>query len=171
MMLENACYSRIKLLSLNMKRKGLFGELVHLEGSYRHDLRSEVIENGTKDKHYRLNQYIHRNTDNYPTHEIGPIAKLIDINCGNRFLSLYSIGSKSKGIKEYAKSRNISGFEDVEFNQSDVVSTVIKCQNGETVTIHLDTSLPRYYSRGFVAEGTKGLISEDLSAVFLDDVI
>ena len=170
MLLENACYSRIKLLSLNMKRQGLLGELIHLEGSYRHDLRSEIIECGTKNSHYRLHQYLHRNTENYPTHEIGPIAKLLDINCGNRFLSLYSVGSKSKGLKEYIKSRKINGFEDVDFNQSDVVSTVIKCQNGETVTIHLDTSLPRYYSRGFVVEGTKGLISEDLSAVYLDDV-
>ena len=169
MLLENACYSRIKLLTLNLKRLGLLGEIVHLEGAYRHDLREEVA-NGEKNRHYRLRQYKHRNTENYPTHEIGPIAKLIDINCGNRFLSLYSIASKSRGIQEYVNSRNIESLKGVEFNQGDVISTVIKCQNGETVTIHLDTSLPRFYARGFLAQGTKGLVSEDLQAVYFDDV-
>ena len=168
MLLENACYHRIKLLALNMKRKGCFGEMVHCEGQYRHDLREEICH-GKENRHYRLQQYIHRNTDNYPTHEIGPIAKLLDINCGNRFLSLVSIGSKSAGLEQYVKDNGIEHLKDVKFNQSDVVSTIIKCQNGETVSIALDTSLPRYYARGFIAQGTKGLISEDIGCVYLDE--
>ena len=167
MFLENACYHRIKLLALNMKRAGCFGELVHCEGGYRHDLRKQICT-GPETGHYRTTEYIYRNGENYPTHEIGPIAKLLDINCGNRFTSLYTIGSKSVGLSHYIADRGIEGMRDVRFNQSDVVSTLIKCQNGETVFIALDTSLPRYYSRGFVAEGTKGMISEDVNAVFLD---
>lgn len=166
-MLENACYHRIKLLALNMKRLGLFGEIVHCEGAYRHDLREEVC-NGWRNKHYRLDQYIHRNSDNYPTHEIGPIAKLLDINCGNRFLSIVSVGSKSAGLTQYAKDNGINELDGVEFKQSDVVSSIIKCQNGETINIALDTSLPRYYARGFIAQGTKGMISEDTNCVYLD---
>lgn len=168
MFLENACYHRIKLLALNMKRAGCFGELVHCEGSYRHDLR-KLLCDGRKTQHYRLDEYIHRNGENYPTHELGPIAKLLDIGCGNRFVSLMSMGSKSVGLAHYVKERGIEELSDVTFRQSDVVSTLIKCQNGETVFIALDTSLPRYYSRGFVAEGTRGMISEDVGAVFLDD--
>ena len=168
MFLENACYHRIKLLALSMHRQGLFGELVHCEGSYRHDLRKQIC-NGHRTGHYRLDQYIHRNAENYPTHEIGPIAKLLDINCGNRFLSLVSYGSKSVGLPHYAREHGIDELEGVRFCQSDVVTTLIKCQNGETVCIALDTSLPRYYSRGFVAEGTRGMISEDVGAVFLDN--
>ena len=167
MFLENACYHRIKLLALNMKRAGCFGELVHCEGGYRHDLRKQICT-GPETGHYRTTEYIYRNGENYPTHEIGPIAKLLDINCGNRFTSLYTIGSKSVGLSHYIADRGIEGMRDVRFHQSDVVSTLIKCQNGETVFIALDTSLPRYYSRGFVAEGTKGMISEDVNAVFLD---
>lgn len=167
MFLENACYHRIKLLALNMKRAGCFGELVHCEGGYRHDLRKQICT-GPKTGHYRTTEYIYRNAENYPTHEIGPIAKLLDINCGNRFTSLYTIGSKSVGLSHYLADRGIEELSGVRFNQSDVVSTLIKCQNGETVFIALDTSLPRYYSRGFVAEGTKGMISEDVNAVFLD---
>ena len=168
MFLENACYHRIKLLALNMKRAGCFGELVHCEGGYRHDLRKQIC-NGLRTGHYRIHEYRNRNAENYPTHEIGPIAKLLDINCGNRFVSLFSVGSKSVGLSHYATEHGIDELAGVRFNQSDVVSTLIKCQNGETVFIALDTSLPRYYSRGFVAEGTKGMISEDVGAVYLDD--
>jgi len=168
MLLENACYHRIKLLALNMKRMGLFGEMVHCEGAYRHDLRHQVCT-GWRTRHYRIDQYIHRNADNYPTHDIGPIAKLLDINCGNRFLSLVSIGSKSAGFAQYAKDHDISELDGVKFMHSDVITTLIKCQNGETVTITLDTSLPRYYARGFIAQGTKGMISEDTNCVWLDD--
>ena len=167
-MLENACYHRIKLLALNMKREGHLGEMVHCEGAYRHDMRDEICT-GWRKRHYRLDQYIHRNTDNYPTHDIGPIAKLLDINCGNRFLSLVSIGSKSVGLSHYAKEHGIDELDGVKFMQSDVITSIIKCQNGETVTLTLDTSLPRFYSRSFIAAGTKGMISEDVGAVFLDD--
>ena len=166
-MLENACYHRIKLLALNMKRKGLLGEMVHCEGAYRHDLRDEICT-GWRKKHYRLDQFIHRNADNYPTHDIGPIAKLLDINCGNRFLSIVSVGSKSAGLSHYAKENGIDELDGVKFMQSDVVTSILKCQNGETVTIVLDVSLPRYYSRGFIAQGTEGLISEDNKCVYLD---
>lgn len=168
MMMENCCYGRMELLALNMKSKGVLGEIVHCEGGYRHDLREEVSQ-GEKNRHYRLRQYIHRNCDNYPTHEIGPIAKLLDINCGNRFTSLISIGSKSVGIPTYVKAKGIKELENVRFNQSDIVTTCIECANGETVTITLDTCLPRYYSRGFLVQGTKGLICEENNSVYLED--
>ena len=167
MMLENACYSRFKLLALNMMRKGLFGEMVHFEGGYRHDLRDEICL-GWRKRHYRLDQYINRNSDNYPTHDVGPIAKMLGINCGNRFLSIYSVGSKSVGLPQYVKDNGIEELDGVKFQQSDVVSSFIKCQNGETVSLTLDTSLPRYYAYGFIAQGTKGMISQDINCVYLD---
>lgn len=168
MMMENCCYGRKELLALNMKRKGLLGEIVHCEGGYKHDLREEVTS-GNKNRHYRLKQYIHRNCDNYPTHEIGPIAKLLDINCGNRFTSLVSVGSKSVGMQKYVQDKNIEELKGVRFNQSDVVTTCIECANGETVTITLDTGLPRFYSRGFLVQGTKGLLCEDNNSVYLEE--
>ncbi len=166
MMMENCCYGRMELLALNMYRKGLLGELVHCEGGYRHDLREEVTT-GAEKRHYRLQQYLHRNTENYPTHEIGPIAKILDINAGNRFLTLTSVGSKSVGMETYVKEKGIESLAGKRFAQSDVVTTIIKCQNGETITITLDTGLPRYYSRGFLVQGTKGLVSEENSSVYL----
>ena len=168
MLLENACYHRIKLLALHMKRMGLFGEMVHCEGGYRHDLRKQIC-NGWRNRQYRIDQYLHRNADNYPTHDLGPIAKLLDINCGNRILSILSVGSKSAGLSRYAKDRNIEELEGMQFMHSDVITSILKCQNGETITLTLDTSLPRYYARGFIAQGTKGMISEDTNCVWLDD--
>ena len=62
------------MMVLNMAEQGVLGEIVHCEGGYRHDLREEVAF-GKENRHYRLSNYIHRNTENYPTHELGPIAK------------------------------------------------------------------------------------------------
>ncbi len=166
MFMENCCYGQIELLALNMKRKGLLGDIVHCEGGYRHDLRNEMASNPN---HYRIYEYMKRNGDNYPTHEIGPIAKLLDINCGNRFLSLYSMSSPAKGLKTFATKEKLEWLDGVEYGQGDVVDTLIKCANGETVRISLDTTLPRFYSRDFTVQGTKGMISEVAKAVFLDD--
>lgn len=169
MMLENCCYGKYELMAKNMARQGLFGTVVHCEGGYCHDLRSEIA-NGEKNRHYRLKNYISRNCENYPTHELGPIAKLLNINNGNRIVSLSSFGSKSAGLKEYVKEKlpENKALQDVEFKQSDVVTTVLTCENGETIVMSLDTTLPRSYSRRFTVRGTKGMYFEDSKTVFLD---
>ena len=171
MMLENCCFGRMELLALNMKRLGLLGEIVHCECGYRHDLREE-ISNGRKIRHYRLDQYIHRNADNYPTHGIGPVAKLLDINAGNKFLTISSTASKAVGLKDYIQRKFADNEEltGAKFNQGDVITSVIRCENGETITMNLDTTLPRYYSRGFYVQGTRGMLEENNQSVFLDDM-
>lgn len=171
MMLENCCYNREEMTVLNMVKKGLFGELVHCEGGYRHDLRDEVAL-GNVNRHYRLKNYKHRNGDVYPTHEIGPIAKYLDINRGNRFISLTSTASKSVGIPQWIKDNKGSDFENANFKFAlgDVITTVIKCAHGETITLYHDTSLPRPYSRANLVQGTKGIWSEDKHAVYIEGV-
>ena len=169
MLLENCCYDRRELMVLNMVRQGLFGEIVHCEGGYCHDLRDEVSE-GEQKRHYRLRNYISRNCENYPTHELGPIAKVLDINRGNRFVSLVSVASKSAGLHEYI-SQNMPDDQklmNTQFNQGDIVTTVIKCAGGQTIRLTLDTTLPRYYSRQFTVRGTKGMYEETTDSVYLD---
>ena len=100
MMLENCCFGRDELMVLNMVRRGLFGEVVHCQGGYRHDLREEV-STGREMRHYRFRNYLYRNCENYPTHELGPIANVLDINRGNRMLTLVSVASKAAGLHEY----------------------------------------------------------------------
>ena len=169
MLLENCCYGQRELMILNMVRMGLLGDVVHCSGGYMHDLREEIA-NGKENRHYRLRNYMNRNCENYPTHELGPIAKLLDINNGNRMVSLTATASCSKGLHEYivAKKGASSPLAKVDFAQGDVFTTVIKCAKGQTIVLTLDTTLPRTYSRGFTIRGTKGAYFEDTDRLFLD---
>lgn len=170
MLLENCCFGQDELMVLHMVRQGLFGEVVHCEGGYRHDLREEICF-GEENRHYRLRHYKNRSGENYPTHELGPIAKVLRINRGNRMVSLTSTTSCARGLNAYAKEKR--GEHDLlatyPFAQGDVVTTVIRCAHGETITLTLDTTLPRPYSRGFHVQGTKGMYEEANRSVFLPE--
>ena len=169
MFLENCCYGRIEMMVMHMVKQGLFGDVVHCEGGYCHDLRGEIAF-GKENRHYRLRNYLHRNCENYPTHELGPIAQILGINRGNRFLSLVSMASSAKGMNTYAKhNANVDpALQTAQFAQGDVVTTIIKCANGETITLSLDTTLPRAYSRRFTVRGTLGMYMEDNHSIYLD---
>ncbi len=170
MMLENCCYGEYELMTLRMVREGIFGDIVHCEGGYHHDLREEVAF-GKENRHYRLKNYLERNCENYPTHEIGPIAKVLDINRGNLFTKLTSYSSVAKGLHEYILANKAEDKELVasQFKQGDVVTTIIETIKGQTVVIQLDTTLPRPYSRGYTIRGTKAMYQEDNNLVFLDN--
>lgn len=170
MLMENCMYDKFETLLFNLNKAGKFGDIVHCHGGYSHDIRDE-ISNGYVNRHYRLRNYLSRNCENYPTHELGPIAKLLNINRGNRFVSLVSVSSSSKGLKQFindGKSKDPS-LKDKEFAQGDVVSTIIKCENGETITLTLDTTLPGYYSRQLWVKGTKGSANQEANMVLFDD--
>ena len=169
MMLENCCYDRNELMVLNMVKQGIFGEIVHCQGGYRHDLRDEVSF-GRENRHYRLVNYMNRNCENYPTHELGPIAKILNINRGNRMLTLNSIASKSAGLHQFLLDKKGEEYDltNAEWTQGDVVTTVIKCAHGQTIVLTLDTTLPRWYSRGFHIQGTKAMFDEDTRSIFID---
>lgn len=173
--LENVCYRRDVMAILNMVRQGLFGELIHLECGYQHDLRGvkfndgktpydsgvEFGEKGYSEARWRTEHSVHRNGDLYPTHGIGPVAQYININRGNRISHLTSMASKSRGLHEYIVNHPQGGPDHpnaaVEFKLGDKVTTMLQTVNGETIVIHHDTNLPRPYSLGFRVQGTKGL--------------
>ena len=168
MMLENCCYGLEEMTLLNMVRQGIFGELVHCEGGYRHDLRDE-IGLGDINRHYRQRHFLHRNGELYPTHELGPIAQYLNINRGNRMVSLVSMSSKAAGLHEWFREhRADTPLADARVNQGDIVTTLIKCANGETVTLTHDCTLPRPYSRGGLIQGTKGIWMEDNRSIYIE---
>lgn len=169
MFLENCCYDRTELMATAMARKGLFGEIVYCSGAYSHDLRDEISQ-GNRNRHYRLRNYLNRNCENYPTHELGPIAKLLDINRGNRMISLVSVASKASGLEEYVK--NSKDPDPVligkKFKQGDIVNTIITCANGATISLILDTTLPGIYDRAILIKGTKGMYNQSNNYAVLD---
>lgn len=170
MMLENCCFNRDELIVTAMARDGVFGEIVHCAGAYAHDLRSEITH-GEENRHYRLRNYLNRCCENYPTHELGPIAKLLGINRGNRILSVISVASSAKGLNVYARENPESvrvELADSHFCQGDIVTTLLTCSGGQTVTLRLDTTLPRHYNREFTVRGTKGLYEMGTNMVYLD---
>ena len=170
MFMENCCYNRDELLATAIARSGLFGKIVYCSGAYCHDLRSEVTR-GKENRHYRLRNYLTRSCENYPTHELGPIAKILDINRGNRMVSLVSVASASFGMEQYVENNkdNINPeLIGVDFAQGDVINTIITCENGEQILIRLDTSLPTSYSREFTVRGTKGLYQQEANATYFD---
>lgn len=169
MMLENCCYGERELMALRMVREGVFGDIVHCSGGYHHDLRHEIA-GGIENRHYRLRNYVGRNCENYPTHELGPIAKILDINNGNRMLTLTSTASCSKGIAAYTEDnmpQSTAAKQD--FAQGDVITTVIKCAAGQTITLTLDTTLPRTYTRAFTVRGTRGGYFGETDSIYIDD--
>jgi predicted dehydrogenase len=175
MFMENVCYRRDVMAVLQMVREGLFGEMIHLEGGYEHDLRGvkfndgvtpynsgvEFGEKGFSEAKWRTKHSVARNGELYPTHGIGPAAMYININRGNRFMYLTSMASKAVGLHNYVVNHPKGGPNhpnaQVKFNLGDVVITQIKCANGETVMLTHDTNLPRPYSLGFRVQGSKGI--------------
>lgn len=185
MMLENVCYRRDVMAVLNMVRQGLFGELIHLQGGYQHDLREvlfndgvhtyghgvEYGEKGFSEAHWRTEHSIHRNGDLYPTHGIGPIAQYININRGNRFLSLCSFSSKARGLHNHIVKEGGENHPNAKvlFKAGDVITTSINCVNGETILLQHDTNSPRPYSLGFRVQGTEGLWMDVSNTIYIQD--
>ena len=172
MFMENCCFNKSELLATAVARSGKLGKIVHCDGAYAHDLRAEVTK-GNIIRHYRLRNYINRNSENYPTHELGPIAKLLNINRGNRMLSLVSVASGSWGLEQYLNDHPEIAEQDPtvkgqRFKQGDIVDTVITCAGGETIHLRLDTTLPRFYTRNFTVRGTKGMYHQDTNTFFID---
>ena len=185
MMLENVCYRRDVMAVLNMVRQGLFGEIIHLQGGYQHDLREvkfndgvtayghgvEFGEKGFSEAHWRTDHSVHRNGDLYPTHGIGPIAHYANINRGNRFHSLCSFSSKARGLHNHIVKKGGANHPNakVDFKLGDVVTTSINCVNGETILLQHDTNLPRPYSLGFRVQGTEGLWMDVNKGIYIQD--
>lgn len=168
MLLENCSYGVDEMAVINMIRQGKFGEIVHCEGAYAHDLRDE-IGNGDINRHYRQQNFLHRNAELYPTHELGPIAQYLCLGRGNRMVTLCSMASKAVGLHEWLqKNRPGTALADAQVNEGDIVTTLISCANGQTIILSHDCTLPRPYSRRNVVRGTKGCWYEDGHMMYIE---
>lgn len=176
MMLENCCYGEIEMLALNLCRKGMFGELVHGEGAYIHDLRQyhygDWLEDSPgwdyKQKHHaywdywRLRHNMVHKGNQYPTHGLGPVCQYMNINRGDRFDYLVSLESDQFGFESYAKSKYPADHwkSKKKVAMGDMNTTLLRTALGRSIMIQHDVSSPRPYSRINTISGTKGILTD-----------
>ncbi len=157
-MMENVNYGPAELMVLNMVRQGMFGEILHGEGGYMHDLRATKFEDAHEGL-WRRAHSMERNGNLYPTHGLGPIANCMNINRGDRFDHLVSMSGPSRGLQQWAEENYPAGSpqRQEQFVLGDVNVSFIKTSNGRTIYVGHDTNLPRPYSRMHMVQGTKGI--------------
>jgi len=158
MILENCCYDFFELLTLNLARQGFFGEIVHTEGAYLHDL---LEGNFSKTKYYdlwRLKENL-RNGNLYPTHGLGPIAQLMNINRGEKMDYLVSLSGNDFQMGKMADelAANDAFYKPYAGKhwRGNINTTIIKTQGGRTIMLQHDVTSPNVYSRIHKVSGTK----------------
>jgi hypothetical protein len=159
MMMENVCYGREELLVLNMCRLGVFGELLHGEAAYIHDLRGQMneVERGTGS--WRTYHYAKTNGNLYPTHGLGPVAQYLNINRGDRFDYMSSVSSPARVREIYAREHfpEDHKWNTLKFICGDINTSIIKTVGGKTIMVQWDEQLPRPYTRHNLIQGTRGV--------------
>ncbi|MEN8187481.1 MAG: Gfo/Idh/MocA family oxidoreductase [Bacteroidota bacterium] len=184
MILENVNYRRDVLAVLNMVKQNVFGEMVHFRCGYQHDLRFvklndgktaygkgvEFGEKGISESVWRTQHSLLRNADVYPTHGVGPIAAMCDINRGNRFSSISSNATKAVGLHDYIVKNGGKDHPNanLKFKQGDVITSTIETTNGETIIVTHDCNSPRPYSLGFRVQGSNGLWEVDGNRIYIE---
>ena len=167
MQLENCVYGEIELLELNLARLGMFGEIVHAEGAYIHDLRGLVpsTTHHPSEAHWRYGENMRHKGNRYPTHGLVPICQTMGINRGDRFDYLVSLENGPHNVnyermkKEILKDDDPRKF-DPPAEMGDMNTTLIKTVNGKSIMVQHDVSSPRPYSRINLISGTKGIVRD-----------
>ena len=155
-MVENCCYDRAEMMVLNMVRKGLFGEMLHAECGYLHDLRSYQF---LPEKAWILAHSRTGNCNEYPTHGLGPVAQCMNINRGDRLDYLSSMGTPALGLQLWAQEHLPASDprRNDKYTLGDVNTTIIRTAKGRTIVVGFSINAPRPYSRVFMVEGTRAV--------------
>ncbi len=158
-MMENVNYQMNEMAIWQMVLQGLFGEIVHAEGSYLHDTRW-LKANDYGDGLWLGDHHATRNGCLYPTHGIGPLAWYLDLNRGDRMEYLVSMSSNARGCGLYMEEHLLESHpkRKRDYINGDVNTCLIKTANGISIEIKHDTDLPRPYSRGTLIQGTRGIV-------------
>ena len=157
--LENCCYDFFELLTLNLARNGFLGEIVHAEGGYIHEIGESLFFRGKPGRSWRLKENMRRNGNLYPTHGLGPVAQIMNINRGNRMEYMVSMSSDDFLMNQYSQELSLKEdyfkqFEGASF-RGNMNSSIIKTIKGQTILIQHDITTPRPYSRLHTISGTK----------------
>ena len=172
MMLENWSFRQDNLAALNMKRMGMFGEIVHCHCAHSHDCIDHwFFDQKTGEQKWPAGYLLKYNRDQYPTHSVGPVISWMDINRGDIFTGIYSTSTASKGINAYFKRKfgNDHPNANLNYKQGDIVTSVLRTKMGKTLVINYDMQLPRPYSNRWLLQGTLGVYDEEKGSVYLED--
>ncbi len=160
MMLENCCYDFFELLTLNMARQGFFGDIVHGEGGYIHNLLGKNFEKGFYSDMWRLKENF-RNGSLYPTHGLGPICQIMNINRGDKMEYLTAMSSNDfqmgKKAGELAQTDKFYQAFDGKSYRGNMNTTTVRTHKGRTIMIQHDVTSTRPYSRIHLISGTEGI--------------
>jgi predicted dehydrogenase len=158
-LLENCCYDFFELLTLNMARQGFFGDIVHCEGAYIHDILPSLFNKKARYDLWRLKQNAHRNGNLYPTHGLGPVCQVLDVNRGDSMEYLVSMQSNdfmmhALAEETAAKDDTFKPYVNAHF-RGNMNTTTIRTRKGRTIMLQHDVTSPRVYSRLHLVSGTK----------------
>jgi predicted dehydrogenase len=172
MMMENVCYGREELMVLNMVRQGLFGDLLHGEAAYIHELRWQMKELKEKTGSWRTYWHTKTNGNLYPTHGLGPVSQYMNINRGDRFDYLSSTSSPALGRQAYARREFAADHErnQLQYIAGDMNTTLIKTKLGRSIMVQHDTTTPRPYSRHNYIQGTNGAFAGFPNRIAVENV-
>lgn len=169
-MLENVSYIHRVMTLSKMIHQGVFGELLHAQVGYQHDIRPGRFNpntlktfNETGLAHWRIRHHEKNEGNLYPTHAIGPVAQWMDINRGDRFSYLVSMETPSRGLniyaaREFGKDHPLANRD---YTHGDINTTLIKTEKGLTVTLYHDVSTYRPYDAVVRVQGTEGIYESD----------
>jgi predicted dehydrogenase len=170
-LLENCCYGYNEMLVLNMVRDGLLGELLHGGAAYNHDLRA-MLFSGKGEGLWRRFPHMKRNGNLYPTHGLGPVARYMDINHGDRFESLVSMSTAPLALAAWRDSHVPA--DDARRKEKyvcgDLNTSLIRTAKGRTITLEHNVTSPQPYDRINLIAGTKGIFRDYPPRIYIDGV-
>jgi len=168
-MLENCCYGYNEMMVLNMVRAGVFGKIKHGEAAYIHDLRGLLFSNKGEGL-WRRFEHLDRDGNLYPTHGLGPVARYMDINRGDKFDYLVSMSSPAMGLAAYRDEHVAAGDPTRKevYKCGDMNTSLIKTAKGRTIMLQHDVTSPRPYDRINLISGTKGIFRDYPARLYLD---
>ncbi len=159
--LKNCCYDFFELLTLNMARQGFFGEILHVEGAYDHTLIDSNFSKGGYSDMWRLRENQHRNGNLYPTHGLGPVCQILNINRGDKMDYLTSMSTNDfqmakRAAELAAKDEFYKEFVTDDY-RGNMNNTLIRTNKGKSILVQHDVTSDRPYSRMHVVCGTEGM--------------
>jgi len=171
MMLENWSFRRDNLAILNMIRKGMFGDMVHVHCAHSHDCIDHWFFDRQGNDRWPAKFLIERNCDQYPTHSLGPVLSWLNINCGDTYDYLTATATDSRGINAYFARKFGPEHPGAKrkYKQGDIVTSTIRTKKGRSIIVNYDMQLPRPYDNRWMAQGTLGVYNEQRNSLYLTE--